>query len=239
MGPGGYGYGMAWDSKHSRWLPVRLDWVAPDGNHYAYPSTNSVYLVDVSTNTQVELGAGHAWSVVRVFNDSVYATIPNTPGFWVLPFSGTPRQVTAQGYWQAATQAAAYGMLISAVPQGAPSKIVKLDISSGAVTDWFTRDGANSSIFGFDLKGNPLILSSYTNGWALWLTKSPTDAKVIANSYQGFWTQGPPTADGNGIWIPGYYNQYGQTGAGVVLYVAGSGLYWMASIGGQLAGGCG
>jgi hypothetical protein len=88
-GPGygqGYsGYGMAWDPTHKRWLPVKPEMVAPDGNHYAYPSTNSIYLVDAATNTQVELGAGHPWTVLRVLNDRIYATVPNSPGLgWCL-----------------------------------------------------------------------------------------------------------------------------------------------------------
>jgi hypothetical protein len=240
-GPGyGFGYGMAWDPKHSRWLPVKLEMVAPDGNHYAYPSTNSIYLVDASTNTQVEIGPGHAWLVLRVLNDRVYATIPNTPGFWVVPFTGAPRQVTALGYWQAATATAAYGTLTSAVPQGAATKLSKLDIASAAVTDWFTREGANSSVYGFDLQGNPIVYAQYTNGWAMWLTKSPTQATVVANNFQNFGPQGAPMADGNGIWFPAYYSQQypNFNGSGVILYVAGSGLYWMSSVGGQLAGGC-
>ncbi len=50
---------------------------------------------------------------------------------------------------------------------------------------------------------------------------------------------GPPIADKNGVWFPVYGNfQYGQSTPGFVLYVAGSGLYWMSSLGAQLAGGC-
>ena len=239
--PGQGGYGMAWDAVHQRWLPVRPEWVAPDGNHYAYPSTNSVYLVNAAANTQVELGAGHTWSVIRVLNDRVYATVPNTPGFWTLPFSGSPKQVTGQGYWQAATATAAYGMLTSAVPQGATAKLVKLDISSGLVTDWFTQEGTSTSILGFDTQGNPFVFGYYySGGWAIWLTKGVGNAVAIATSYGPFQSQGTPVSDANGTWFPGYYSQPydSRNGAGVVLYVAGSGMYWMASIGGQLAGGC-
>jgi hypothetical protein len=232
---------MAWEPVHQRWLPVRTEWVAPDGNHYAYPSTNSVYLVDAAANTQVELGTGHQWSVIRVLNDRVFATIPNTAGFWVLPFSGAPKQVTAQGYWQAATPTAAYGMLTSAVPQGATTKIVKLEISSGAVSDWFSREGTNSSIYGFDAQGNPFVYGYYySGGWTLWLTKGASNAVVIATSYGPLQVQGTAVADANGSWFPAYYSQpyNNMNSSGVVLYVAGSGMYWMASIGGVIAGGC-
>jgi hypothetical protein len=233
-------YGMAWDPTHSRWLPVRTEMVAPDGNHYAYPSTNSIYLVDAATNTQAEIGVGHTWTVIRVLNDRVYATIPNSPGFWVLPFSGAPRQVNPQGYWQGATASAAYGTVTSAVPQGVANKLIKLDISNGSISDWFTRSGSNSSLYGFDFQGNPIIFSNTTYGYVLWLTKSPTNAVVIANFSMPFWPQGQPSGDGKGIWFPAYYNQTwsGWNGQGMLLYVGGSGLYWMASVGGQLAGAC-
>ncbi len=228
---------MSYDATHSRWLPVWTIWVAPDGNHYAYPSTNSIYLVDASTGTQVELGAGHPWAVLKVMNDRVYATIPNAAGFWVLPFSGTPKQVTTSGYWQAASGSAAYGMQTSAVPQGVATKLIKLDISTGNISDWFTKDGATSTVIGFDLVGDPIIQGSFDNGWVIWLTKTPTSVTVIANSFENFWIQGPPVADSHGIWFPAYFQGYGNT-QGFVLYIPGSGTYWLASLGGQLAGGC-
>lgn len=242
-GMGGYrGYGIAWDPAHKRWLPVKSEMAAPDGNHYAYPSTNSIYLVDAATNTQVELGTGHPWIVIRVLNDRVYAADPNTPGFWVVPFSGTPRQVTAQGYWQEATATAAYGALTFYVPPGATSKIVKLDVASGAITDWFAREGFSSWVYGFDLQDDPIIFADATNGWNLWLTKSPTSGTVITNSLapvsmivRGGDHSGAPFADSKGIWFSGYFE---GGGPGVGLYVAGSGFYWMAFVGGVLAGAC-
>lgn len=238
-GPG-YGqpiYGMSYDRAHTRWLPVGPTLVAPDGNHYAYPSGNSIYLVTASTETQVELGQGHAWIVLRVFNDRVYAIIPNAPGFWSVPFTGTPQQVTASGYWQAATATAAYGTATSAVPPGVTQKLTKLDIATGRVTDWFSDTGASSTVAGFDSQGDPVIMANYSNGgWAMWLTTSSTDATVIANSSEQLSPQGAPVADSHGIWFP-FYDQAAST-PGIALYVRGSGLYWMANIGAQLGGGC-
>lgn len=45
-------------------------------------------------------------------------------------------------------------------------------------------------------------------------------------------------ADSHGVWIAGNYSAYGTNASGVALYVEGKSLYWMSSIGGQLAGGC-
>jgi hypothetical protein len=236
---GYYGYsGMAYDHAHTRWLPVKSDWVAPDGNHYVYPTTNSLYVVDANSKSQVALATGQTWTPIRVLNDRVYATIQYSPGLWMLPFSGASKQVTEQGYWQAATSVAAYGTVTSAVPQGVTAKLMRLDIATGTVTDWFSRDGANSSVYGFDLEGHPLVMSYYGGPWALWLTTSPSEATVLANSYQGINNLQSPLADSHGIWFYGSFGNYGPPTNGVMIYIRGSGLYWMASYGGQLAGGC-
>ena len=238
-GPGyGMGYnGMAYDQAHSRWLPVRPEWVSPDGAHYAYGSPDSIYLVDAATNTQVEIGSGHAWSVLRVLNDRVYAIIPNAPGFYVVPFSGAVKQVTAIGYWQGASATAAFGTETSAAPPGATIKMIKLDIASGATSNWFSPDGVNLTVMGFDVHGNPIVQGSFTSGtWVVWLTTSPSSGVVITNSGYGLNLQGTAIGDSHGIWFPAYF-QY-TNAQGFVLYVAGSGLYWMTSVGGSLAGPC-
>ena len=237
-GPGGPGgNGMAYDHQHSRWVPVRPDQVAPDGLHYAYASTTSIYVVDPSNNSEVDLGRGHARYVLRVLNDTVYATIQGAPGLWSVPFSGTPRQVTTVGYWQAAAAYAAFGTETSAVPQGATVKLVKLDLASGAVSDWFSLDTVSSSVIGFDSSADPIVQSYFPNGqWVIWVTKSPTNRVPIMNSMEGLYVQSGPYADSHGTWFP-VYLQYAQS-QGFVLYVAGSGLYWMASIGGSPAGVC-
>lgn len=251
--PNGPGYGpstpgLSYDRAFSRWLPVPASWVSPDGSRYAFTGSDGVYVVNVANGTQTELGEGHAWYVVTVQSQGVYAANPNAAGLWLLPFSGTPRQITTAGYWQAATASAAYGTVTSAVPSGASNRIVRLDLKTGATTDWFARPGTISSVTGFDGKGNPILQVSYINGSGneIWITTSPTNASPIAavafNPYNsgGFNANGTPIADSHGIWFPGNFNgAYGGPSAtGVALYVPGSGLYWMSSIGGQLAGGC-
>ena len=228
---------MAYDPAHSRWLPVKPEWVSPDGAHYAYGTTDGIYLVDAATNTQLEIGSGRAWIVLRVLNDRVYAVIPSAPGFYVVPFSGAVKQVTAVGYWQGASATAAFGTATSAAPAGATLKMIRLDIASGGTSDWFSPDGVNQTVVGFDARGNPVLLGNFSSGgWAIWLTTSPTNGIVITNSGSGLNIQGSAVADTHGIWFPAYF-QYMNT-QGLVLWVAGSGLYWMTSIGGSLAGPC-
>lgn len=243
VGPGyGQGYpGLSYDRAYSRWLAVPYTWVSPDGSRYAHPSSDSIYVENVATGATIELGQGHAWAITGVSDQAVYASIVNQSGLWQLPFSGPARQITQTGFWVAASTGAAYGSATSAVPQGIANTIIRLDVNTGAITDWFTRQAAQSSVFGLDAHGNPLIWVSYfSQSYSeMWSTTGPATATPIFSSDEHLYPSGPPIGDGHGVWFPISYNiPYFQSTQGVVLYVAGSGLYWMSSLGTQLAGGC-
>ena len=245
--PGGPGYGigyqgsLSYDHAQSKWLPVPFQWVSPDGSRYAYPSTNSIYVQDVADSAHVQLGAGHTWNIVAVLAEGVYASDPNAAGLWLLPYSGSPHQVTSNGYWRAAAAGAAYGTATSAVPQGASSAIIKLDLQTGAISDWFGRSNSQAYPVGFDARGHPVIQVNYNgDGSELWLTTAPSTGTPIGGAggsyYQSPNLYGTPFGDSHGVWIPG--SVPGNNGSGIALFVPGSGIYWMANIGGQLAGPC-
>jgi hypothetical protein len=249
-GPGyGQGYGsLSYDHQFSRWVPVPPNQVSPDGSRYAYTTGNGIYVVNVATGTQTELGDGQSWSIAAVLSDGVYAGDPNAGGLWLLAFSGTTKQITKTGYWRAATSTAAYGTATSAVPQGASNSIIRLDLKTGATQEWFSRPGSQSGVSGFDGNGHAIISVSYLNGSGteIWIATGATSASPIAGftnqqygGSSGFSSYSTPVADSHGVWFAGNYQApYGQSSTGVALYVPGSGFYWMSSIGGQLAGGC-
>lgn len=237
--------GLSYDRAYARWLPVPPMWVSPDGKHYAYTQSDGLYAVSVASGSQAELREGGGWWIVGVQNDGVYAGNANAGGLWSFPYSGSARQITSTGYWQAATSTAAYGTTTSAVPQGATNAILRLDLATGKTVDWFTRPETQSSVAGFDGKGNPILNVRYNNnsGNELWIASGPSNAQAIAGYAVGYYasgfsTSGTPVADSHGLWLAGSWSSPGTNATGVVLYVAGSGLYWMSSIGGQLAGGC-
>lgn len=237
-GPGyGYApYGMAFDRAHSRWLPVGPQFVAPDGNHYAFAASSGIYIVDASTGTEVEVGEGHTWTLLRTLNDRVYAVVQGAAGFWVVPFSGSPTEVTTQGYWTIASASAAYGTPTSQVPSGITQQLLRLDIATGGVTNFFSSAGASVAPLAFDTHGNPIVQTSTVGGsWELWVVGS-SKATVIANSYENFYLQGGMVPDNHGVWIPMYW----QTGAGqgIALYVEGSGIYELSTVGAQIGGPC-
>jgi hypothetical protein len=249
-GPGYGGYaGLSYDRQFSKWVPVQANQVSPDGSRYAYPGTDGIYVVDVATGTQSKVGEGHSWAIAAIQSDGVYAGDPNAGGLWVLPFAGTPRQITKTGYWRAASKTAAYGTATSAVPQGASNTIQRLDLATGSAVDWFMRPGTQSSISGLDGRGNAIISVVYLNGSGneIWIATGATSASSIVRfvypayggAGRGFISNNTPVADSHGIWFAGSYSDgYGSNATGLALYVPGSGFYWMSSYGAQLAGGC-
>jgi len=237
--PSGF-YGLSYDAAFSKWLPVPWAWVSPDGKSYAYPLNGDIYVQNVANGTQVELGQGHGYWVLDTENSGVYVTTPNQPGLWFLSSTGTVKQVTASGFWQAARAGSAYGTATSQVPQGASNEILKLDLTSGATTPFFTQAGAQSTVTGFDGQGHPVIQVNYfggpgyQGGQALFIATGPNVSYAIAAMSYGAYNPPPypfgtPIADSHGLWF--------SVGSGTVLYANGA-WYWMASVGGQLAGQC-
>jgi hypothetical protein len=237
----GYG-GLTYDVAFKKWVPVPWTSVTPDGSRYAYTSPNSIYVTNVADNSQVELGDGKAWVIIAVQSEGVYATNPNVSGLWLLPYTGAPRQITTVGYWQAEAAGAAYGTETSALPQGVSTTINRLDIGTGAITAWFSRGSASSSVAGFDGQGKPIIFAYPFNsqGPEVWIANSPTNWVAIMGPSIGVFANGTPIADSHGVWFSASIQDFSSPGNnnGQLLYVPGSGVYLMTKIGAQLAGGC-
>ena len=247
-GPGyGPGFpGLSYDRAYKKWVPVPGNWVSPDGNHYAYVS-DGIYAVSIADGKQTELREGRNWSIVGVQNVGVYAGDQSIGGLWLFPFSGTPKQITTSGYWQAATSTAAYGTATSAVPSGVTNVILRLDLATGKSTQWFAHPNAQSSVAGFDQMGNPILYARFVNGSGseIWIATGANTASAIAGfasvgySTGGFTSYSTPVADSHGIWFTGNWSSYYSNSiSGLALYVPGSGFYWMSGVNGQLAGGC-
>jgi hypothetical protein len=242
FGPGQTG--LSYDSAYARWLPAPLQAVSADGARYAYAPADGIYVVTVGSGAVIELGKGHAWSVLSVGTAGVYATIPNAAGLWLLPLSGTPpQQISTTGYWQAVGGGAAYGTPTSAVPQGTANTIQRMDLATGAITNYFTRPGSQSQVSGFDAQGVPVIYLNGPAGNEVWIGTGLFLMEYRYGQYgnppTGFQPGGPPVADGHGVWFTGYLaNGYAQGGPAIVLYIPGSGVRMISGTGAQLAGGC-
>jgi hypothetical protein len=248
QGPGGPGatyFGLSYDPQFGKWLPVSHVDVSPDGAHYAFPLITSIVVVDVASGTLSEVGPGASWNIITVQNTGVYAEQQNKPGLWLVPYSGAPSQVTDQGYWQVGNAGSAYGTPTSAVPNGATNSIIRVDVKTGQVSSWFTREGATSNAIGVDQNGAAIISVAYQGqGYVLevWIASAAGSAFPIfgnSNAGWGIGVNGAPIADRYGIWFAASLSMYGQYQAGgFALYVPGSGTYWMSGLQGQLAGEC-
>ncbi len=235
VGPGGQQgfYGLAYDRAAARWVPVPQQWISPDGKRYAYPGiADGIFVVDVATNTQTELGAGRRWHVLDLEAEGVYVdefvTAGSLAGLWLLPYSGAPSQITDAGYWTEVGYGAAYGTENSSVPNGVPNLIERLDLKTHVKVNWFQVNNATTYPDGFDAAGHPIFNVQGVSGYAqLWLV-TDVGATQVLTANNGF--TGPPVADSNGLWLMSYQATY--------LLVPGQGLFTAAAVGGQLAGGC-
>jgi hypothetical protein len=228
---------LTYDAAFKKWLPVPSAWVTPDGSHYAYTSPNSIYVQNVADNTQIELGDGKVWAIISAQPEGVYAINPNLAGLWLLPYTGAAREITTAGYWSVEAAGAAYGTETSAVPQGVSNTIIKLDVKTGATTNWFTRAGESSSVAGVDGQGKPIVFTYPFSGPGpeVWIVNSPSNEVAITGPSVGIFANYAPIADSHGVW---FSVSISGAASGQVLYVPGSGVYLMINIGGQLAGGC-
>jgi hypothetical protein len=245
--PPGYGppgpNAFSYDRTYSRWVPVSRQGLSADGTRYAFTQAEGIYVVTVSNGDVTELGDGRPWFILSVGTTGVYATVPNSAGLWLLPFSGaSPREIITTGYWQAVGGGAAYGTSTSAVPQGTANTIQRLDLSTNAITNYFTRTGAQSQVSGFDGQGTPVIYVNGNNVTEVWIGAGLflIEWRNVPYSGQyGFQPNGPPVPDVHGLWFSGYVSYGGNSGGqSIVLYIPGSGLYAVSSLGVQLGGGC-
>lgn len=229
---------LTFDHALTKWLPVTRDAVSPDGKQYAYSlrGGKGIYVVDAASGTQTELAADGYWWVIDVEQQGVYArsmtpSLEFNSGLWLVPFSGSPTQITANGYWGSVGGGAAYGTATSSVPQGATSTILRLDLKTVTSQPWFEAPGTQGSqVIGFDAHGSPIIQDYFQGGSQIWIVPGPGQGYVIENNPPFGGGGVEPVADKNGIWFGG--------GNQIFLFVPGSGTFVAAQVGGLPAGDC-
>jgi hypothetical protein len=239
--PGPYGYqgnfyGLTYDRAYSKWLPVPATMVSPDGSRYVFPSAGSVYVLSAKGGPITELGAdsGRGWNIFGVGTEGVYAN-PQAQGqqavagLWLLPFTGSPRQVTTSGYWFTVGRGAAYGYPAPAVPSGAVQSLLRLDLKTGASTVWLPDVPSNSSILGFDFQGNPIVMQQNNPPNLVVVTAPGQTVTLVDGSVQNFYVSWV-LADSHGIWM--------ASGDGTYLFRTGFGMEKVSDVTGPFAGPC-
>jgi hypothetical protein len=243
--PGGYWFGLTYDSAVKRWLPVPRAWVSPDGTIYFFAEpragNNKMFEVNAQTGTAAELGItplGYGWQVIAVTTDYAFAKfLTSHEGVYIMPIAApyTQLRTIIGGFWSAASGVYVFG---TTVPDG--GAIVRMDARQQAMGSppvgtqaWFNKSNS-AQILGVDGSGNPVIWT----GTEMWIATGPDQATRISTrsplpitTSQGAPINGAnaPVADSHGLWF--------STTDGIYLYAGGQ-TTKVSNLVAQVAGAC-
>lgn len=230
-------FGLSYDRAAAMWLPVPVQWVAPDGKSYAYPDTlgGGVRVAKVADGSVTTLGAGKFWNLLDVEGEGVYAVQadfngPAGSGLWLLAPGKDPSQVVQSGFWNWATSGYAYGYDAPSVPQGAPHPLLRINLRTGNVLTWYQRGDRIQWVAGFDSDGSPVVTLQpppYSQSVETAVIPRPDHSVPLLNAQQG--AQAPVIRDAHGFWIEA---------GGLYLNSIGYGAEKVSDVNGQLGGGC-
>jgi hypothetical protein len=246
-------FGLAYDRGYNRWLPVDWRFVSDDGTHYAYATYSDtvptagaysvIHIVNVSTGADRAVSRNGQYVIDDYVGTGIYLSAwvgghdgPGPQIGWILdPSTGGVRALAGgqkYGYWVGAGAGwrTDYNPADPTVHQGmtGPNRLTRVDLASGAEEIWFYQQGADwVQVLGFDRNGHPIVSAGTGQVVAIWLLTDPTHrSRLFSGSVFMSWA----TADSHGIWL--------SDGSATYLYTASSGLLRVASVGGQIAGGC-
>jgi hypothetical protein len=247
------GFGLTYDRRFTKWLPVPPNWVAPDGSRYAYgtlrsmnnpnPTNLSLHVVDVATGSEQSVAPGD-WSVVAFNAAGVYvmkqsATAAPSGLSVIDPDTGSVRQITDAGSWTLVAGGAAWGT--QAQQPGHPElrldHLYKLDVASSQLSDsWLVRPGMSIYALGDDSRGSVIVQATGGPSEALefWLVnqQSGNATQIYTGSTVGQLSLNSVYAlgDSHGVWF--------GTQSGLYLYSDGGAVVKVANNPGQVAGTC-
>lgn len=264
--------GATFTRRFSRWLPVGITAVSPDSSHYAYtefvdaPFRHSrVHVVDVSSQADrivyTQTSQDHGFYVVLdyqaagVYVGDVGPSGESVNGLWRLDPKTQSLQMLApisepgsrQGFYLIGAGGAWYG---DVAPGDAPphlgiapmDRLLRFDLSTGARTPWFRRQGMEVEGLGFDGAGHPVVRAakmlsdaSASTSQELWLVTAPGIGKQLYSgpgstspAFLSF--MGAPLADDHGLWF--------GTSTGIYLYTPDGKFQRVSAAAGEIAGRC-
>jgi photosystem II stability/assembly factor-like uncharacterized protein len=214
----GPNWGLSFDAPYSRWLPSFPEPVSSDGSQYAWMEDsngmrNRLHVTRVAdgSDTVFEVGSPQDpdlhgfWRsyVLATTKDSVLLTYgPGEGSYGVFRLdmaSGSLTKVSGQAKPVGYSPGAAWLVPLRGTPAGGTvgpgggNTLVRLDLASGAVVDWFHRDDASVRYLGSDASGNPWVDTQA----AVWRLRGPGQADLILSGQQ-FWRV---TNDSHGTWF--------------------------------------
>jgi hypothetical protein len=202
--------GETYDWSHSRWLPVPPSWVAPDFLHYAYVDGSlAIHAVDVVSGAdQVVTASGAKWRLIGYEADGIYASMGDGmgPGLWrIPPAGGAATRINTADLIQYVAAGVAYGVA-GVNSAGAMTPVVRVDLKTGAVSNWFSVAGSSTQVLGVDRDGHALIDTVDSNGYGsmhvLWAVQSANTAVKLLQGSLRF--SGPTLSDRYGLWLTAF-----------------------------------
>ena len=232
-----------WDAQASRWVPARPTSTSPNGQTYYYVGKGGLHEVTVTTGIDdvvfPQPQGVHGGDLLGVQADGVYFVFPaavkdGSGG----SLSNPPDQVVVWRYDPStgSTMRVRPSDSVGDLGGGAlwigGDSLVRVDLATGARSDWFSVQGMSVQFLGVDEGGVPLVWTFDNRGHLeIWRISDPNQATSL---YSVEYTGNPPiygpeaiqgllTADEHGVWFganDGLY-LYDQTGFHEVSSVAG------------------
>ena len=147
---------LSYDRAAAAWVPVKGNWVAPDGMSYVYVDGNDIHLRSVRSQADRVLLSGKPVFLIGWSGGSIYFATRDAyaSDLWVLdPATGKAKQVVPMQsmteWWMAGPNAI----------WGSPyysGKLARYDTKTHAVSSW-SVDGL-LELVGIDSSGNPIVL---------------------------------------------------------------------------------
>lgn len=228
----GASFAPSYDLAMHQWLPVEFDAISPDGRQYAWvdsskafssqggPIIQPVHITDVGSGRDRVVNSDRDWAQpVWDSADAIYLVRHATQsdvsiGLWRLnPATGVATMINEDGLnWRNIGHGSAWGERLNlADPHPPASKnpantAVRLDLATGALTDWMYRPGKYVQAIGTNAAGEPLVTVSTGDGTGagneLWALTAPETGHRLtgAGNTIGY---NIARADGSVMWLQG------------------------------------
>ncbi len=202
---------LAYDWSLKRWLPVRPEWVSPDGSQYAYTDSQSrIHVVKVTSGADRVIASGANWAVINFSSEGIYAAIrdpqkqPSINGLSLIAVdSGKIRRIADSAPWELVDKGAAWAAVNPGFPTqsagGLPDKgygntLQRLDLQTGTVTTWYTASGP-FLLLAVDPTGHP-IMARDRAGSVIWKVTVPGAVETVGSGFVA-----GALSDAHGTWF--------------------------------------